>query len=224
MSAAAAVVDRNLEAYASGDLESLSATLALDVALGPLYGAALAEGREATRTAYAQTIKIFPMSGTTSLNRISVGQTVIDEERSVRVDGVSRHVATIYSLSPAGISRIATVVDAATPVGIDIAQRQLDAYNAQDLDAFCACYASDVEIGEYPGPAAPVGREGLRSRYAALFGEFPANRVALLNRIAVGGVVVDHERVHRTPEAEPFEVAAVYTVRDGLIARVDFIR
>ena len=31
-----------------------------------------------------------------------------------------------------------------------LAQRQLDAYNAHDLEAFLACYAYDVEVYELP--------------------------------------------------------------------------
>ncbi len=57
-----------------------------------------------------------------------------------------------------------------------------------------------------------------------MFAENPENRVDLLGRIAVGNVVIDHERVFRSKAATPFEVAAIYTVRDGLIARVDFVR
>jgi len=36
--------------------------------------------------------------------------------------------------------------------------------------------------------------------------------------------VIDHERVLRSPTSEPFEVAAIYTVRDEKIARVDFVK
>jgi hypothetical protein len=42
--------------------------------------------------------------------------------------------------------------------------------------------------------------------------------------LACGNVVVDHERVRRSPEGEPFEVLAIYTIRDGKIARVDFVK
>ena len=33
-----------------------------------------------------------------------------------------------------------------------------------------------------------------------------------------------HERVERAPGGDNFEVAAIYTLRDGKIARVDFAR
>jgi hypothetical protein len=40
----------------------------------------------------------------------------------------------------------------------------------------------------------------------------------------VGNTVVDHELVIRAPGGEQFEIIAIYTFRDGLIARVDFAK
>jgi len=69
--------------------------------------------------------------------------------------------------------------------------------------------------------------EGLvayRARYAKLFAEYPSNKAVLVGRIAIGDVVIDHERVTRTPTSEPFDVAAIYTIVDGRIRRVDFVK
>ena len=44
------------------------------------------------------------------------------------------------------------------------------------------------------------------------------------NRITVGNTVVDHELVIRAPGGEQFEIIAIYTFKDGLIARVDFAK
>jgi hypothetical protein len=57
-----------------------------------------------------------------------------------------------------------------------------------------------------------------------VFGDFPHNKVELVNRMVLGGTVMDHERVRRTPDAEPFDVIAIYTIAGGKIARVDFVR
>ena len=40
----------------------------------------------------------------------------------------------------------------------------------------------------------------------------------------VGNNVIDHERVKRSPDADPFEVAAIYTIADAKIVRVDFVK
>lgn len=105
-----------------------------------------------------------------------------------------------------------------------IVQLQLDAYNVRDLDAFCRYYAEDVVIADYRGAESSKGLAALRDRYAKLFAEHPANHVVLLGRIIVGNVVVDHEEVRRSPDAEPFYVAAIYTIAAGKIARAEFVR
>ena len=68
------------------------------------------------------------------------------------------------------------------------------------------------------------GIEAYRARYAKVFAEFPENKAVLVNRITIGSVVIDHERVSRSPSATPFEVAAIYTISDGKIRRVDFVK
>ena len=106
----------------------------------------------------------------------------------------------------------------------DIVQGQLDAYNAQDLDAFCGFYAEDAVLGAYNGEIATRGLAAIRERHAKLFAEFPQNRAELLGRIVVGAHVIDHEQVLRAPGGESFQVAPIYTLAGGKIARVDFVK
>ncbi len=111
-----------------------------------------------------------------------------------------------------------------TNPNIDIAQKQLDAYNAQDVDAMMAFYAPDVVVSGLNGTPTETDRQALRARYVNAFAQFPQNRAELKNRIAVGNTVADHEHVVRAPGGESFDVIAIYTFRDGLIARVDFAK
>ena len=56
----------------------------------------------------------------------------------------------------------------------DMAQRQLDAYNARDIEAFLACYAPDVEVRDFPSGALTMeGREAMRARYGDMFARCP---------------------------------------------------
>ena len=105
-----------------------------------------------------------------------------------------------------------------------VAQSQLDAYNAQDLDAFCAHFSEDVVVADLNGAISLEGKDAYRAKYAKVFADFPENKVILLGRIAVGNIVIDHERVVRSPSVAPFEVAAIYTFRGDKIARVDFVK
>ncbi|HEY0646606.1 nuclear transport factor 2 family protein [Phenylobacterium sp.] len=106
----------------------------------------------------------------------------------------------------------------------DAVQGQLEAYNAQDLDAFCAFYADDAELGAYGGETHTRGLAAIRERHAKLFADFPQNHARLLHRAVVGAHVVDHEHVTRAPGGEVFEVCAIYSFAGGKIARVDFVK
>jgi hypothetical protein len=105
-----------------------------------------------------------------------------------------------------------------------VAQAQLDAYNAQDLDAHCAHFAEDVVVAGLNGDVARTGIEAYRAFYAKTFADFPGNKAKLLNRIVVGANVIDHEHVDRGNGEPPFQVAAIYTFKGDKIARVDFAR
>ena len=107
---------------------------------------------------------------------------------------------------------------------IDIAQKQLDAYNAQDLDAYVGFFAENCVIAPINGQPSETSRDAIKARYAKAFAQFPQNKAVLKNRIAVGSTVVDHELVIRAPGGEQFEIIAIYTFKDGLISRVDFAK
>jgi len=107
---------------------------------------------------------------------------------------------------------------------IDIAGKQLDAYNAQDLDTYVSFFAPDCVVSGLNGTPTETSREAIMARYAKAFAQFPENKAVLKNRIAVGNTVVDHELVIRSPSGEQFEIIAIYTFKDGLIARVDFAK
>jgi len=101
-----------------------------------------------------------------------------------------------------------------------VVQRQLDAYNARDLDTLLALYADDAEFFEHPTKLLARGTAELRQRFALRFQE-PNLHAALVNRIACGATVIDHERVTRTFPEGPgeIEVIMIYEVQDGRISR-----
>jgi len=104
----------------------------------------------------------------------------------------------------------------------DLVQTQLDAYNAQDVERFCAVYAENCVLASYNGDVLAEGVAAIRARHVNLFAAHPQNKAKLKNRIAFANTVIDH--VERAPGGERFEVAAIYTIEDGRIARVEFAR
>ena len=103
-----------------------------------------------------------------------------------------------------------------------VVQLQLDAYNARDLDRFVSAYSDAVRIYRPPAPAASiVGKPALAEYYATQRFNLVGLNAELLNRIALGNKVIDHERISGVREL-PIEVAAVYEVADDLIRTVWF--
>jgi hypothetical protein len=104
----------------------------------------------------------------------------------------------------------------------DVVQRQVDAYNARDLERFVAQFSDTVQVFRPPAMEPAIsGRARLSDYYAGNRFNLPTLRADILNRIVIGNRVIDHERIHGVRD-EPFEVAAVYDVADGLIRTVWF--
>jgi uncharacterized protein (TIGR02246 family) len=112
----------------------------------------------------------------------------------------------------------------AQPGLADIVQAQLDAYNAQDLDAYCDFFTEDVVVADLGGAVTTQGLDAYREKYAGVFAQFPKNRADLLARVVLGNTVIDHERVDRGTGAPTFEVAAIYSFAGDKIARIDFAK
>lgn len=104
---------------------------------------------------------------------------------------------------------------------VDVVQRQLEAYNARDLERFAATYADDIAIYRMPArEPAVAGKEQLRAAYRQRFAS-PGLHAEILARIVLGNKVIDHERVVGIRDV-PLEAIAVYDVAGGLIRAVWF--
>jgi hypothetical protein len=103
---------------------------------------------------------------------------------------------------------------------IEGAAQQLDAYNAKDLPSWLATYAPDAEQFELHGERLAAGHGEIGARMQTRFSE-PDLHAHLLSRIAMGTVVVDHERITRDfPEGKgTIEMLCLYEVREGLIRK-----
>jgi hypothetical protein len=106
-----------------------------------------------------------------------------------------------------------------------IVQRQLDAYNARDIEAFMAAWADDAQLFDHPDVPVADGAAEIRDRHIVRFKE-PNLFGKLVNRMAVGDMVVDQEVVTRTFPTGPgrVDVIAIYHVVGGKIARAWYKR
>jgi len=105
---------------------------------------------------------------------------------------------------------------------VDPVQRQLDAYNAHDLERFAAQYTDDIRVFRPPATEPIlVGKQAFAKHYADNRFTLPNLHAELVGRMVSGTTVVDHERITGL-QAGVVEAIAVYAVSEGLIHTVWF--
>jgi hypothetical protein len=105
----------------------------------------------------------------------------------------------------------------------EVVQRQLDRYNARDLEGWLATYAPDARQYELFGSLLASGHAEMRARMIERFAE-PDLHARLLNRTVMGNIVTDHERITRNfPEGRgTVEMLCVYQVVGATIQQASF--
>lgn len=114
------------------------------------------------------------------------------------------------------------------PIIVELSDRQLRAYNAADLDAFCACYHEEVRVLDEDGKVTIEGMEDFRKRYEGLFTGCDDVHATISQRILLGRTVCELEQYQRRPKStgvlDRGEIIVRYTERDGKIGTVQFFR
>lgn len=102
-----------------------------------------------------------------------------------------------------------------------VVQRQMDAFNAHDLEGLMATFAEDLETLDLPGPARPGTKAELRKVYGERFARLPGLKGEVLERMVTGAFVVQRERISGRGGGMGDRVAAVvYQVEAGRIRRM----
>ena len=105
---------------------------------------------------------------------------------------------------------------------IDVVQRQVEAYNARDLNRFVSAYSETITIFRMPSTKPIIsGKVELAKFYSTQRFNLPGLRADIVNRIVLGDKVIDHERIWGVRDT-PLEIAAVYEVVGELIERAWF--
>ncbi len=102
-----------------------------------------------------------------------------------------------------------------------LAQRQLNAYNQRNIEAFLEPYADDVEVYNYPDQLQFKGKENMRAGYSKMFENVTNLHCELKERIIQGNIVIDKESVRFGERI--IEAVAIYHIEDDKIKKVFFI-
>lgn len=117
-----------------------------------------------------------------------------------------------------------TLFSQSNSIPLSIVQKQLDAYNKQDIEAFCNVFDENVKVYKNitDTVAYVTNKEALYKTYNELFKKYPKNYSTLKSRMQNGNFIIDHEYI--TGRETPLEVIAIYEVKNDKIIRCWFIR
>ena len=102
-----------------------------------------------------------------------------------------------------------------------LVQRQLNAYNTRNLEAFLEPYAEDVELYQFPDKLTSKGKDAMRKGYA-FFDRTPNLHCEIKERIIQGNIIIDKESVTGFG-SKPLEATAIYHIENNKIKKVYFI-
>ena len=104
-----------------------------------------------------------------------------------------------------------------------IADAQLVAYNACDMDSYLALFHKDAVLVNLPDQEVVAeGIEAIRVMYEARF-KTPGLRCEVRHRSEIGNIAIDRETVH-TDGNPPVDILAMYEVVENRIQRIFFVR
>mgnify|MGYP003625474234 FL=1 len=214
------IIDKQVETFNARDLEAFAACFSNDVVVKNFPMDTLYVGRKKLKENYEAFYKKTPSIEVKVASRIHIGSTVIDQE-VITIDGKQNQQVAIYETDGL-IKSMSFIRDSVTTTDPEIiVQKQLDAYNFRDINAFLSFYAENVKIYNLSGRLRTDGIEKMRLSYSDYFESTVDLNCVVKNRIVIGNKVIDKEYI--TANGDTFSAVAIYEVANGKIAKVTFI-
>ena len=217
-----AIVQEQVESYNAGNLDAFVNCYSEDVVVRKFPADTLYVGHEKMRRNYnglSPDKKVYDVEVT---KRIVIGNKVIDEEKVTGNGRIQMQVA-LYEVNDGAISSMTFIFDDdKAPDPETIVQKQLDAYNARDIDRFLNTYTQDVGLFNFPAEKRTKGQNEMRGNYAKFFESTPDLHCEIKNRMVIGNKVIDEEYI--TANGNNFSAVAIYEVENGKISKVTFLR
>lgn len=104
----------------------------------------------------------------------------------------------------------------------DLVNRQINGYNARDIEAFLEPYAEDVELYSFPDKLIGKGKADMRRNYGEMFKTTPELHCEIKNRIIQGNIIIDMEHVF-IKKGQVIDGPVIYHIDNGKISKVYFI-
>ena len=215
------IVQKQVESYNSGDLDAFVNCYSENVLVQNFPVDTLYIGHQKMRENYRNMSPDNKKYNVEVVNRITVGNFVIDHEKVTGDESISKQVA-IYEVADR-ISSMTFIFDNGSESNPEsIVQEQVEAYNNRDIDAFMATYTDDVKLYNFPKNLTTDGPLEMRKGYTGFFESTPDLHCEIKNRIVIGNKVIDEEEV--TANGNTFSAVAIYEVENEKISKVTFLR
>jgi imidazolonepropionase-like amidohydrolase len=133
------------------------------------------------------------------------------------LDNISNVTSVEYVVKSGRILKADTLVRETPEM---LVQRQLNAYNARNLDAFLDTYSDSVELYTFPEKPMGKGKDNMRKVYGEMFKNASYLHCEVTERIRLNSTIIDHEHVKFNDRI--VEAIAIYEVKDGKISKVTF--
>ncbi|NMR34442.1 amidohydrolase family protein [Chryseobacterium aquaticum] len=105
-----------------------------------------------------------------------------------------------------------------------LVQKQVNGYNARNIDAFLEPYSEEIELYMFPNQLISKGKEAMRKDYSEMFKKLTNLHCHIKNRIVNGNFVIDQESVSGMRKNQTVEATAIYEIKDNKISKVYFLQ
>ncbi len=108
----------------------------------------------------------------------------------------------------------------------EVVQKQLEAYNERDIDAFMQVIDPTIAFYNYTdGKVTMKGTQACKAFYSALFEASPQLHSTILTRTVFGNKVIDHEQITgRNGNNEVIELVLIFEVEAEKIKKITVLR
>ncbi|GAB5399840.1 MAG: hypothetical protein Aureis2KO_14250 [Aureisphaera sp.] len=217
------IVAEHITLYNEGNPDSYINTLAQDIVVRNFPDDTLYTDRSSVRSNYELFRKNDPSLRKEAPKQIVYKNAVVNEELVIANNKTIRQ-ATVYEIENGTIAFITYIApeNEGSESPEIIVDKQLEAYNNRDIDAFMATYTDSVKLYSFPNEFLSEGQEAMKGNYASFFERTPDLNCTVKNRIVIGNKVIDEEFL--TINGNNYAAIAIYEVENGLISKVTFIQ
>ncbi|MFD2916173.1 nuclear transport factor 2 family protein [Psychroserpens luteus] len=219
---ASLIVDKHIEPYNTKQLNEFVNAFNDHVIVRFFPDKKLYEGKTKLEETYKKIFDEHERLNIKVLSRITFKNFVIDEELAI-INNITRRQVTIYETDRKGINAMTFLsTSTITENPETIVNNQLEKYNERDIKAFVNTYSKNIKLYSFPNSLTIDGRTSLKKGYESLFKNTPDLNAEIVNRIILGNMVIDKEKV--TMNGKNYYAIAIYEIENGLITKVTFIQ